>query len=190
MFILTSIFLGIALAMDAFSVSVVNGLNEPNMKTSKKIIIPLVFGLFQLLMPLIGYICVHTLAEKFEAFANATPYIAFGLLLIIGIKMIIDGCLKKDDDSEIITSLKMLILQGIATSIDALSIGFAIESYSIFEAIISCIIIGVLTFGICILGVYIGKVIGNKLNNKANILGGCILITIGIIILVRGIMGW
>ena len=190
MFILTSILLGFALAMDAFSVSVVNGLNEPNMKTRKKILIPLVFAIFQFLMPLIGFICVKALADKFKTFANITPYIAFCLLLFIGVKMIIDGCIKKDDDSEVITSFKMLLLQGIATSIDALSVGFAIESYSYFEAIISCIIIGVLTFGICIVGVLIGKIVGNKLNNKASILGGIILIAIGIIILVRGIMGW
>ena len=190
MFILTSILLGIALAMDAFSVSVVNGLNEPNMKSSKKILIPLVFALFQFLMPLIGYFCVKTLADNFKTFANITPYIAFILLLFIGIKMIIDGCKKKENNDEVITSFKMLLLQGVATSIDALSVGFAIETYSYLEAIISCIIIGVLTFGICILGILIGRIIGDKLNNKASIFGGCILIIIGIIILVRGIMGW
>ena len=190
MFILTSIFLGFALAMDAFSVSVVNGLNEPNMKKSKKFLIPLVFAMFQFLMPLIGFICVKALADKFKTFAEICPYIAFSLLLLIGSKMIIDGCMKKDDSEENITSFKMLLIQGIATSIDALSVGFAIESYSYFEAIISCIIIGVLTFAICVIGVFIGRKIGDKLNNKASILGGCILIIIGAIILIRGVMGW
>ena len=190
MFILTSIFLGFALAMDAFSVSVVNGLNEPNMSKKKLIIIPLVFAIFQFLMPLIGFICVKALADKFKTFSDICPYIAFILLLIIGSKMIIDGFVKKNSDEETITSFKVLLLQGIATSIDALSVGFAIESYSYLEAIISCIIIGVLTFGICVSGVLIGKKIGDKLNNKASILGGCILIIIGIIILIRGIMGW
>ena len=184
MFILTSILLGFALAMDAFSVSVVNGLNEPNMKKKKFILIPLVFAIFQFLMPLIGFICVKALADKFKTFADICPYIAFVLLLMIGTKMIIDGCVKKDSEEGSITSFKLLLVQGVATSIDALSVGFAIES------IISCIIIGVLTFGICIAGVLIGKKIGDKLNNKASILGGIILIIIGIIILVRGIMGW
>ena len=190
MFILTSILLGFALAMDAFSVSVVNGLNEPNMKRSKFIIIPLIFAIFQFLMPLIGFICVKALADNFKTFSDYCPYIAFVLLLIIGSKMIIDGCKKDSSEESSITSFKMLIVQGIATSIDALSVGFAIESYSYLEAVISCVIIGVLTFGICVAGVLIGKKIGDKLNNKASILGGCILIIIGIIILVRGIMGW
>ena len=169
MFILTALALGVALAMDAFSVSVVNGLNEPNMRKRKFVLIPLVFAIFQFLMPLIGYICVHTLAEKFEAFAKAAPFIGFALLLLIGTKMIIEGALKKENESTI-TSIPMLLIQGIATSIDALSVGFAIENYTYLEAIISCIIIGLLTFIICIIGVIIGKRIGDKLNNKATII--------------------
>ena len=110
MFILTSILLGIALAMDAFSVSVVNGLNEPNIRKRKFILIPLVFAIFQLLMPLIGFICVHSLAEKFDVFAKAAPFIGFALLLIIGTKMIIEGALKKEDET-IITSFPILLLQ-------------------------------------------------------------------------------
>ena len=187
MFILTSILLGIALAMDAFSVSIVNGLNEPNMKTSKRIIIPLVFALFQFLMPLIGYICVYNLAENFKTFSDIAPFIGFALLLIIGTKMIIEGIIKKDDDI-IITSIPMLLIQGIATSIDALSVGFAIDSYSMLEAIISCIIIGVITFIICITGVIIGKKIGKKLNGPSSIIGGIILIIIGIVILVKALI--
>jgi len=187
MFVITAIALGIALAMDAFSVSVANGLNEPNMSKKKFIIIPLVFAIFQLLMPLIGFICVHTLAEKFEVFAKAAPFIGFALLLIIGTKMIIEGALKKEDET-IITSIPILLLQGLATSIDALSVGFAIENYTYFEAIISCIIIGVLTFIICIIGVIIGKKIGDKINSKATIIGGIILVIIGIIILVKALI--
>lgn len=187
MFVLTAIALGVALAMDAFSVSVVNGLNEPNMAKRKFILIPLVFALFQFLMPLIGYICVFELAEKFDAFAKAAPFIGFALLLIIGTKMILEGALKKDEGA-VITSFPMLLLQGVATSIDALSVGFAIENYSFLEAIISCIIIGVLTFIICILGVIIGKKIGDKLNSKATIIGGIILIVIGVIILVKALI--
>ena len=187
MFVLTAIALGVALAMDAFSVSVVNGLNEPNMAKRKFILIPLVFALFQFLMPLIGYICVFELAEKFDAFAKAAPFIGFALLIVIGTKMILEGALKKDEGA-VITSFPMLLLQGVATSIDALSVGFAIENYSFLEAIISCIIIGVLTFIICILGVIIGKKIGDKLNSKATIIGGIILIVIGVIILVKALI--
>lgn len=187
MFVLTAIALGIALAMDAFSVSVANGLNEPNMSKKKFIGIPLVFAIFQFLMPLIGYICVHVLAEKFEPFAKAAPFIGFALLLIIGSKMIIEGILKKEDEA-IITSIPMLLLQGVATSIDALSVGFAIDTYTYLEAIISCILIGVITFIICIIGVVIGKKIGDKLNNKATILGGIILVIIGVVILVKALI--
>ena len=187
MFILTSILLGIALAMDAFSVSIVNGLNEPNMKTSKKIIIPLVFAIFQFIMPLIGYICVHNLAENFKTFADICPYIGFSLLLLIGLKMIIEGIIKKEEE-KVITSIPMLLIQGVATSIDALSVGFAIDDYSTLEAVISCIIIGVITFGICISGVLIGKKIGKKLNGPSSIIGGIILIIIGVIILVKALI--
>ena len=187
MFVLTAIALGVALAMDAFSVSVVNGLNEPNMAKRKFILIPLVFALFQFLMPLIGYICVYELAEKFDAFAKAAPFIGFALLLVIGSKMILEGAIKKEEDS-IITSFPMLLLQGVATSIDALSVGFAIETYSYLEAFISCIIIGILTCIICILGVIIGKKIGNKLTNKTTIIGGVILVIIGIVILIKALV--
>lgn len=187
MFVLTAMLLGVALAMDAFSVSVANGLNEPNMRKKKFVGIPLVFAIFQFLMPLIGYVCVHFLAEKFNPFAKAAPFIGFALLLLIGTKMIIEGLLKKEDET-IITSIPILLLQGIATSIDALSVGFAIDSYTYFEAIISCIIIGVITFIICILGVIIGRKIGDKLNNKATILGGIILVIIGVVILVKALI--
>ena len=187
MFILTSLLLGIALAMDAFSVSIVNGLNEPDMKTSKKILIPLVFGIFQFIMPLIGYICVSILADNFKTFADICPYIGFGLLLIIGIKMIIEGIIKKDEDT-LITSIPLLLIQGVATSIDALSVGFAIDDYSMLEAVISCIIIGIMTFIICIIGVLIGKKIGSKINGPSSIIGGVILIIIGIVILIKALI--
>ncbi|MCR5461668.1 MAG: manganese efflux pump MntP family protein [bacterium] len=187
MFVLTAIALGVALAMDAFSVSVVNGLNEPNMAKRKQVLMPLAFAIFQFLMPLVGYICVFELAEKFDAFAKAAPFIGFALLLIIGTKMIIEGVLKKDEDA-VITSFPILLLQGIATSIDALSVGFAIENYSFLESIISCIIIGVLTFIICVLGVIIGKKIGDRFTSKTTIIGGIILIVIGVIILVKALI--
>ena len=187
MFILTSIFLGIALAMDAFSVSIVNGINEPNMKTSKKICIPLVFAIFQFLMPLIGYICISNLVDNFESFADIAPFIGFALLLMLGGKMVVEGILNSDSD-RLITSIPILLVQGIATSIDALSVGFAIDDYSMLEAIISCIIIGVVTFIICFLGVILGKKIGKKFNGPSSIVGGVILIIIGIIILVKALI--
>ena len=101
--------------------------------------------------------------------------------------MIIEGVLKKEDET-LITSIPILLLQGLATSIDALSVGFAIDNYSYLEALISCVIIGIVTFIICFIGVYIGKKIGDKLNDKANILGGIILIIIGIVILIKALI--
>lgn len=187
MFILTSILLGIALAMDAFSVSIVNGLNEPNMKTSKKIIIPLVFAIFQFIMPLIGYICISNLVDNFESFADLAPFVGFALLLMLGGKMVVEGILNNDSD-RLITSIPILLVQGIATSIDALSVGFAIDDYSMLEAIISCIIIGIVTFIICFLGVFLGKKIGKKFNGPSSIIGGIILIIIGVAILVKALI--
>ena len=187
MFILTSILLGIALSMDAFSVSVVNGLNEPNMKTKKKIIIPLVFAIFQFIMPLIGYLCIKNLVDNFETFADIAPFIGFALLLMLGGKMILEGLLKKEDET-IITSIPILLIQGVATSIDALSVGFAIDDYKMFEAIISCIIIGLVTFIICLIGVIVGKKIGKKFNGISSVIGGVILILIGVVILIKALI--
>ena len=123
-------------------------------------------------MPLIGWLCVHTIVEKFSVFSKFIPYIALALLSFLGIKMILDGR-KKDNNEEtkIAIGFLGLIVQGIATSIDALSVGFTIADMKFHEAIVCCIIIAIITFIICFIGVFIGKKFGSKFNNNAELVG-------------------
>lgn len=188
-FLLTNLMLGIGLAMDAFSVSLANGLNEPCMKKRKMFTIAGMFAFFQALMPMIGWICIHTIVEHFVFFEKLIPWLALLLLGFIGGKMLIEGIKNEDDDpcSSSALGLTALIIQGIATSIDALSVGFTIASYDLFSALIAALIIATVTFMICYCGVFIGRKAGISLSVKAGILGGLILIGIGIEIFVTGI---
>lgn len=184
-FFFNSILLGVGLAMDAFSVSLANGLNEPYMKKRKMCGIAGVFAAFQFVMPMIGWICVCTVARYFKLFENLIPWIALILLGYIGGKMLIEGIRHGDNDSEKTSlGLKALVVQGIATSIDALSVGFTISHYNLIEALFACLLIGAVTFIICFVGIMLGKKVGTKLADKADILGGIILIFIGIEIFV------
>lgn len=224
MFFMNSILLGVGLAMDAFSVSMANGLNEPKMSVSRMCLMAGCYGVFQFLMPMIGWICVHTIVHYFEKFQDFIPWIALILLLYIGGKMLIESirdtvkakkcgnctncecqnrkkvfkeksdgktvseCEEKDKKPEVKRlAFSALLIQGLATSIDALSVGFTIEQYGILQAIVASLIIAVVTFFICIGGLKIGKVVGTKLSTKAGFLGGVILIGIGIEIFVKGI---
>lgn len=181
LFFLNSILLGLGLAMDAFSVSLANGLNEPDMKDKKMCKIAGVFAFFQAAMPMIGWICVHTIIQYFNAFRSFIPWIALILLLFIGGKMLIDGIKPKSDETEKQkTGTAYLLLQGIATSIDALSVGFAIAEYAFLMAIVCALIISVVTFAVCMAGLMIGKKFGTKFSGKAAMLGGMILIVIGL----------
>ena len=185
LFIFNSILFGIGLAMDAFSVSLANGLQNPHMPVSRSLIIAGTFGLFQTLMPLLGWVCVHSIAEAFQAFQRFIPWIALILLVMIGVKMIREG-LHEQEEKESLQGGALLI-QGIATSIDALSVGFTIAEYDLVFAVIESLIIGAVTFGLCTAGVRLGGKIGTKLSGKATIIGGIILILIGIEIFVTGI---
>lgn len=189
LFIINSILLGVGLAMDAFSVSMANGLNEPSMRHRRMGLIAGVYGLFQTAMPLIGWICIHTIIEYFKIFQKFIPWIALILLLYIGGKMLLEGLHPEDEDEEDSSILTMgtLMVQGIATSIDALSVGFTIADYGFLMALTASLIIGIVTFFICIAGLQIGKTFGTKLAGKANILGGVILIAIGLEIFIKGI---
>lgn len=188
MFFLNSIFLGAGLAMDAFSVSLANGLNETKMKKKRMCKIAGIFSIFQCLMPLIGWVCVHTIIMYFKSFEKLIPWIALILLLFIGGKMLIEGIRYKGSDAEPPkVGFAALMVQGIATSIDALSVGFTIAEYGFLMALVSALIIGIVTFIICFIGLAIGKKFGTKLAGKASILGGIILIGIGIEIFVTGV---
>lgn len=181
-FFFNSVMLGIGLAMDAFSVSLANGLNEPNMKQSRAFGIAGMFAFFQALMPMLGWICVHTVVQYFSAFEKLIPWIALLLLGFIGGKMVVE-CIKGSSDettgSKGSLSFVTLLVQGVATSIDALSVGFTIAEYEFATALLSALIISAVTFVICLSGVIIGKTAGTKLAGKAGLLGGIILIFIG-----------
>lgn len=187
-FFFNSALLGVGLAMDAFSVSLANGLNEPKMKKSKMALIAGVFAVFQALMPMLGWICVHTIVEVFGAFEALIPWIALILLGFIGGKMLYDGIKGgEEEDGLKETTIGALMLQGVATSIDALSVGFTIAEYGWLMAFVCSLIIAVVTFGICTVGLIIGKKFGTKLSGKASILGGAILIFIGVEIFVSNV---
>lgn len=188
MFFFNSVLLGVGLAMDAFSVSLANGLNEPDMKRSKICGIAGTFGFFQALMPVIGWICVHTVVRYFSAFEKLIPWIALVLLLFIGGKMLIEGIKNEEEESEKSgVGFGALMVQGIATSIDALSVGFTISDYNLPMALVCAAVIAVVTFIISIAGLFIGRKFGTKLSNKAAILGGSILVFIGFEIWVKGV---
>ena len=181
--------LGVALAMDAFSVSIANGLAERDMKASKVSAVAGTFAVFQFVMPMIGWFLVHTAVEYLEWFERLVPWIALILLSLIGAKMIKDGledrkCLTSDKAEACVIGESigagMLAVQGIATSIDALSVGFTTAKYGTCEALLSSGVIGAVTFAVCVVGVLLGRKAAGVLSWKATILGGIILIAIGI----------
>ena len=218
---LVSVGLGVGLAMDACAVSMTNGLNEPQMKFGKATLIAAMFGFFQALMPMIGWLCVSLVVEQFKQFARFVPFVALVLLVIVGGKMLFDGAkssikqnshnndeggaegqinASNDENTAKAASTAhkltfgMLIVQAIATSIDALSTGFSLADVAgnnpatdWWRALLSCAIIAVVTFGISLGSVYLGKKFGDKLGNKAQIVGGVILIAIGVEIFVKGV---
>ena len=189
-FFVNSILLGVGLAMDAFSVSLANGLQDPKMKNGKMAGIAGVFAGFQAMMPMLGWICVHTVMQYFEAYEKFIPWIALILLVFIGGKMLMDGIKNKDEEEESpALGFVALMVQGVATSIDALSVGVTNSGYNLPMALVSALIIAAVTFVICMAGILIGKRFGTKLSNKATILGGLILIFIGIEIFIKGIFG-
>ena len=186
-FVVNSILLGVGLAMDAFSVSMANGLNEPNMKKRKMLGIAGTFGGFQALMPALGWL----LGSQFQSYITAIDHwIAFILLVLIGGKMILDVIKEKGEGEEVCPddslriNLREIFLLAIATSIDALAIGITFAFLQV-RLITSVTIIGCITFCFSIAGVLIGNVFGSKFKDKATILGGIILIGIGVKILIE-----
>ena len=187
LFFFRSVMLGVGLAMDAFSVSLANGLHEPFMRRKKMCGVAAVFGLFQGMMPMIGWICVRTVAQRFQAFEKAVPWIALGLLLLIGGKMVVESLRGQDEEEPPRVGFLGLLVQGVATSIDALSVGFTIAAYKWYAALVAVSIVAAVTFAICLIGIYIGKKVGTKFSNKATLFGGIILIVIGFEIFFTGI---
>ncbi|WP_408070873.1 manganese efflux pump MntP family protein [Butyrivibrio sp. JL13D10] len=187
-----SVLLGIGLAMDAFSVSIANAIADPHMKQGRKNMIAGTFAGFQFVMPMIGWVCVHTIATLFTQFQACIPWIALFLLLYIGGKMLVEGIKEQKSDEPVEKeplTFRLLMIQGIATAIDALSVGFTISEYDTVEALIAALIIGAVTFIICRIGLHLGRKVGIKLAGRATIVGGIILIGIGIEIFVKGFFG-
>jgi len=170
--------------MDAFSVSIANCLANPRMSRTDMIGMASSYGLFQFLMPMAGWFCVHTIITVFEKFQPFIPWIAFILLLYIGGKMVLEGFRGEVEEGKKLT-FGILMIQSVATSIDALSVGFTIAEYQAAMALAASLIIALVTFGICIGGAFIGKKVGAHLSGKASILGGSILIAIGLEILIK-----
>ena len=183
LFFTENILLGVALAIDAFSVSLANGLNEPCMKMRKMCGIAGVFAFFQALMPFLGWVLITTVLSYFEVLKIFIPWIALGLLGFIGGKMLYEGIKNKDCECECgcgRLTVGALLVQGIATSIDALSAGLNFVKYDLWGAIVAAVVIALVTFIICMFGVFFGKKTGTMLAGKAGILGGIILIVIGL----------
>ena len=177
---LISVFLiAIALAMDAFSVSLTKGFTQKNLKQSQILYYGLFFGFFQFMMPILGYYCASTVSSIITSFA---PIIGFVLLLAIGLNMIRESLTGDEDEICDEFSFKEVTLLAIATSIDAFAVGitFALLNEPLW---ISAGIIGVVAFAFSIAGIFIGRKLGDWLGDKFQILGGVILILIGIKIL-------
>ncbi|MBP5751024.1 MAG: manganese efflux pump [Firmicutes bacterium] len=188
-FFINSILFGVALAMDAFSVSVAAGLANPGMTRARMCRIAGTFCFFQIAMPLIGWVCVHAAAEKFAAFQKAIPWIALVLLVFLGGRMIAEELAHRGEESESGDLVGAeLAAQGVATSIDALSVGFTIAELGWQAALTEALIIGAVTFAICMGGLRLGRAFGAKLAGKAGIVGGVILIVIGLEIFLKGIL--
>ena len=182
--LITAIGLGLGLAMDACAVATTDGLSEPKMRWRKILLISGMFGLFQAMMPALGYLAVTAfsliLGENFaRIFTYFVPYLALIILCYLGIKLIIDNVKKKEDEKSKVVTIGVILIQAVATSIDALSVGVVLSDLVMFEAMISFLIIGIITFGICVLAVNIGKKFGDIFSSKAGIIGGSILILIG-----------
>lgn len=185
LFFTNSVLLGVGLAMDAFSVSIANCLANPRMNRAEMSGMAFSYGFFQFLMPMVGWFCVHTIISIFEKFQPFIPWIAFILLLYIGGKMVLEGIRGEVEEEGKKLTFGVLMIQSVATSIDALSVGFTIAEYQTAMALAASLIIAVVTFGICMGGAFIGKKAGSHLSGKASILGGTILIAIGLEILIK-----
>lgn len=186
---------GVALAMDAFAVSICKGIQMPKLKKSHLFIIAIFFGGFQMLMPIIGWLLGSQFVQYIEKFDH---WIAFGLLAFIGIKMMVEAFKKEDCEEcgcEGKLNVKELFLLAIATSIDALAVGLTFALYPNINIVSATAIIGIVTFIICAVGVLIGHLcikLGGKLGEKfkfiAELLGGAVLVGIGIKLLVEGLI--
>lgn len=172
----------IALAMDAFAVSVCKGLATEKVRIRHMLITGLWFGGFQALMPLIGYLVGSTFASYIEAFDH---WIAFGLLAIIGINMIREAFSGCDECTDASLAVSVMLPMAIATSIDALAVGVSYAVMGSVDIVFAVVSIGVITFALSALGVKLGSVFGSRYRSVAEAVGGVILILMGAKILLE-----
>ncbi|MEG2731939.1 MAG: manganese efflux pump MntP family protein [Clostridium sp.] len=174
--------LAVALSMDAFAVSVCKGLSMPKLNKKHAIIIGLYFGIFQALMPLIGYF----LGSHFSsAITSVDHWLAFILLFVIGINMIKESMTAiEEEELNASVNVKTMLILAVATSIDALAVGitFAFLQVQLLPAVS---LIGIITFILSVIGVKVGNVFGTRYKSKAECLGGIVLILIGFKILIE-----
>jgi putative Mn2+ efflux pump MntP len=178
------ILIGIGLSMDASAVALCNGLLDKKMKIQKALLIAFMFGIFQGIMPLLGYF----LGTLFTGFiTNFAFYLASGVLIFLGGKMIWEQWKKKDEVC-VLQTFTTLLVQAVATSIDAFLVGLTFAALSV-EVFSASLIIALITFCLSMIFVYLGKKFGEILKNKAILFGGLILVGIGLKILIDGLMG-
>ena len=181
---LTIILIAIGLAMDAFAVSIAKGITISNHRKKTALVMATFFAVFQMFMPVIGWIAGLGLEELITGIDH---WIAFGLLALIGARMIYDSTKKEDPQRESNIRLHALLILSVATSIDALMVGL---SFAFLQTaiVIPIIVIGIVTFSLSYLGFHFGNVIGNILGSKIKVIGGVILIAIGVKILLEHLM--
>lgn len=177
---LDAFLVSLSMSIDASTVNVVNGLEDKDMKLGKMIFISFIFGLFQFLMPVIGYFIGFSLKEYLETYI---PWIAFTLLLALGIKSFIDWIKdfrNKEEVKEKKLTLINILVQGIATSIDALCVGFVFLDYTFFDAMMTFILIGVVTFIMSFLAVFLSKKVAGKLTRWAGLIASIVFVALAI----------
>lgn len=192
MSIISILLLGVGLSMDACAVSISNGLANKKISIKETLLITLTFGVFQMMMPLIGYFIGSLFTNLI---IKIVPYIALALLSFLGFKMIVESIKshKKNEDEEEKEnikklSFKMLLIQAVATSIDALSVGLVFVGINYHLVILYTGIIGIITTILSLISVFIGKKFGDIFSNKAEIVGGIILIAIGLKIFIESFL--
>ena len=173
--------LAVGLSMDAFAVAAADGLCCKNLSRRWTAGIGLCFGLMQGIMPLLGYALGSMFLDIIAAFDH---YIALILLGFIGVRMLIEAWRQDPEQSETHMTLRLLLVQGVATAIDALAVGVSFAALGSFSIVSGAVIIACVTFALSVIGVLLGKKYGTKLGRKAQILGGLLLIGIGVKIFV------
>lgn len=194
--------LAIALAMDACAVGMTNGMQERKMRFSRQALIAFCFGFFQFLMPLIGYYLSGAIASAFiQTFSRISSWVSFALLAFLGGKMLVESLRelreRRNPNSvkkPYVFSIPTLLLQSVATSIDALAVGVTLQMATLTPSGLATgawgatAIIGVVTFILALGAVELGKKIGDKLSEKAGVFGGFVLIAIGLKILLQSLL--